>query len=50
MNHKYKLPLFSFGLGSKIPEDFEFATPERVVDLILDITKKQTVGTDNEIY
>lgn len=50
VNHKYKLPLFSFGLGSKIPEDFEFATPERVVDLILDITKKRTVGTENAIY
>jgi flagellar biosynthesis protein FlhF len=50
VNHKYKLPLFSFGLGSKIPEDFEFATPERVVDLILEITKKQNVETINEIY
>jgi flagellar biosynthesis protein FlhF len=35
--------LFAFGIGSKVPEDFEFATPERVVDLILKITqtKKQ---------
>lgn len=47
INHKYKIPLFGFGLGSKIPEDFEYATPERIVDLILDITKKQTVETEN---
>ena len=47
INHKYKIPLFGFGLGSKIPEDFEYATPERIVDLILDITKKQTVENTN---
>jgi flagellar biosynthesis protein FlhF len=36
---KYDLPLFSFGVGPKLPEDFEFSTQERVVDLIFKITK-----------
>jgi flagellar biosynthesis protein FlhF len=37
---KLNRPLFAFGIGSKIPEDFERATVERVLDLILEITKK----------
>lgn len=37
---KLNKPLFGFGIGSKIPEDFERATVERVLDLILEITKK----------
>jgi flagellar biosynthesis protein FlhF len=36
-----KADLFAFGIGSKVPEDFEFATPERVVDLILKITQNK---------
>ncbi|MCH2534580.1 MAG: flagellar biosynthesis protein FlhF [Bdellovibrionales bacterium] len=32
-------PLHSFGIGSKIPEDFELATKERVIDLIFKLTK-----------
>ena len=36
---KTKSELFAFGIGSKVPEDFEFATPERVVDLLLKITQ-----------
>ncbi len=39
-----QLPLFAFSLGRKVPEDFEFATIERVLDLILEITKKTTIG------
>lgn len=34
-------PLHSFGIGARVPEDFEFATKERVLDLILKITKVQ---------
>lgn len=34
--------LLAFGIGSKVPEDFEFATPERVVDLILKITQNKS--------
>jgi len=37
---KINKPLFGFGIGSKIPADFERATVERVLDLILEITKK----------
>ena len=36
---KFERPLHSFGIGSAIPEDFEPATKERVVDLIFKITK-----------
>lgn len=35
--------LFAFGIGSRTPEDFERATAERVLDLILNIT-----GTKSE--
>lgn len=31
---RFKVPLHSFGTGSRIPEDYELATKERVVDLI----------------
>lgn len=41
-----KLPLFAFGIGQRIPEDFEYATKERLVDLIFHITQKNT--TTNE--
>lgn len=34
-----KLPLFSFGIGANLPEDFEFATKERLIDLIFKISK-----------
>ena len=36
---KFDIPLHSFGIGSRVPEDFEFATKERIVDLIFKITK-----------
>ncbi|MBC7456666.1 MAG: flagellar biosynthesis protein FlhF [Bdellovibrionaceae bacterium] len=36
---KVQTRLFAFGIGPKVPEDFEKATPERVVDLILQITQ-----------
>ncbi len=38
---KVATSLFAFGIGPKVPEDFERATAERVVDLILQITKSQ---------
>lgn len=37
---KLDKPLFAFGIGARIPEDIERATVERVLDLILEITKK----------
>ena len=33
--------LFGFGIGPKVPEDFEYATAERVVDLVLKITQNK---------
>lgn len=41
-----KIPLFAFGIGQRIPEDFEYATKERLVDLIFHITQKN--NTTNE--
>jgi len=40
----FKKPLHSFGMGSRIPEDYEFATKERVIDFIFKlsrVTKKE---------
>ncbi|MES2803698.1 MAG: flagellar biosynthesis protein FlhF [Bdellovibrionota bacterium] len=42
---KTKSPIFAFGIGSRTPEDFERATAERVLDLILNITgSKAEIG------
>ena len=38
---RFRVPLHSFGIGTRIPEDFEFASKERVLDLILKITDAQ---------
>ena len=37
--NRFKSPYLAFGLGKKIPDDFEFATPERVLDLVLKVTQ-----------
>lgn len=44
---KFDIPLHSFGIGSRVPEDFEFATKERVVDLIFKITKQTQPRVDS---
>ena len=36
---KVDVPLHSFGVGSRIPEDFEMASRERVLDLLFKLTK-----------
>ncbi len=36
---RFSVPLHSFGIGTRVPEDFEMATKERVLDLIFKITK-----------
>ncbi|MBO9668294.1 MAG: flagellar biosynthesis protein FlhF [Bdellovibrio sp.] len=36
---RFDIPLHSFGIGSRVPEDFEFATKERLLDLIFKITQ-----------
>lgn len=41
-----KLPLFAFGIGQRIPEDFEYATKERLVDLIFHITQKNNNSSE----
>jgi len=38
---RLKVPLFAFGVGSRVPEDFEFATRERLLDLIFRITQQR---------
>ena len=35
---RFEMPLHSFGLGTRVPEDFEMATKERVLDLIFKLT------------
>lgn len=37
-------PLFAFGIGSRTPEDFERATAERILDLILNITQTKELS------
>lgn len=32
------LPIHSFGIGARVPEDFEFATKERVLDLLFKLS------------
>lgn len=36
---RFQTPLHSFGIGTRVPEDFEMATKERVLDLIFKITQ-----------
>lgn len=36
---RFEVPLHSFGVGPRVPEDFEFATKERVLDLLFKITQ-----------
>lgn len=46
---KTKEPLFAFGIGPKTPEDFEHATAERVLDLIMNITQTQKNPQDQSL-
>lgn len=36
---RFQVPLFAFGIGARVPEDFEYASQERVLDLIFKITQ-----------
>ena len=38
---RHQCPIHSFGIGSRVPEDFEFATRERVLDLLMKITQNK---------
>jgi flagellar biosynthesis protein FlhF len=46
---KQSIPLFGFGIGAKVPEDFERATAERVLDLILELTQSTQSTSRQEI-
>lgn len=43
---KFDRPLHSFGVGPNVPEDFEAATKERVLDLIFRLTKFRRSGNE----
>lgn len=49
MMAKLEMPLFAFSIGPKIPYDFEYATAERVLDLIMGITKQNKVSQKIEV-
>ncbi len=36
---RFQVPLHSFGIGTRVPEDFEIASKERLLDLLFKITK-----------
>lgn len=38
----FNTPLLAFGTGNSVPDDFEWATKERLLDLIFKLTKKAT--------
>jgi len=38
---RFEVPIHSFGVGPKIPEDFEFATREKYVDLIFNLSSRK---------
>lgn len=46
MDH-FRKPLAAFGIGTQIPEDFEFATKERVVDFVFRISNLRKDKGDN---
>jgi flagellar biosynthesis protein FlhF len=35
---KFEVPLHSFGIGNSVPDDFEFSSKERVIDLIFNLS------------
>lgn len=40
---RFGVPLLAFSIGPRVPEDFEPATKERVLDLIFGLTKSQSL-------
>lgn len=41
MQNRFHLPIHSFGLGVRIPEDFELASKERLIEFLFRLTKVQ---------
>jgi len=48
LQQSFSLPLNSFGTGPNLPDDFEFATKERVLDLIFKIRNLTQQGRGEE--
>lgn len=46
---RFDVPLHSFGIGPRIPEDFEFATKERLLDLIFKITQVKNIDPQQAV-
>ncbi len=46
---RFNIPLHSFGIGTRVPEDFEMATKERVLDLIFKITKMNRLSAEGSM-
>jgi flagellar biosynthesis protein FlhF len=46
---RFSVPLHSFGIGTRVPEDFEVATKERVLDLIFKITKMNRTANEGAV-
>jgi flagellar biosynthesis protein FlhF len=38
--HRFNKPVHSFGIGPNVPEDYEYATKERILDLLFRLTSK----------
>ncbi|MCS6838211.1 MAG: hypothetical protein NZ480_05125 [Bdellovibrionaceae bacterium] len=49
IHQMHKVPLFAMSTGSKLSEDFELFSPERVADFVLKISKSRPVH-DREAY
>lgn len=48
LQNKTKAPYYSFSYGPKVPEDFEWASKEQVLDYIFKISKSQKIGGRHE--
>jgi flagellar biosynthesis protein FlhF len=46
---RFSIPLHSFGIGTRVPEDYEMATKERVLDLIFKITKMSRASVEGSM-
>lgn len=39
----FAVPILGFGVGANIPEDYEFASSERIIDLLFNISRKKEI-------
>lgn len=47
INQISSLPLLAFGTGSQVPEDMEFASSERILDLLFQLSKRKKIEEKN---